>query len=175
MTNLAYDDDETHVQVDIVDGKTMLRSGWVQRYHQTPELAGLQNNAEHQWRVAALLLRYCTVATLTLVREGLLHDTGEIISGDVSGLSKSRYPEIGLTLKPIEARARMRMGAPTEILTPLERDWLQWADITECVGFMRMRRPDLEGREDWRKTVNLSIERGLALGLSRTLIEESLG
>lgn len=170
----AYLDDETHVDVDMIEGNSLLRSGWVSRYHQTPELAGLQNNAEHQWRVVALLYRYCKVLTPTLVYEALFHDAGEIIAGDVSGVSKARFPQIGYALKPIEASARERMGVKTRNLTVVQAGWLQWADIAECVSFMRMKRPDLESREDWSRTVKLAFNRGKALGLSDADAKEAM-
>lgn len=175
-----YLDDDTHVAINKEKsnyGVAAMRSGWVQRYHTTAELAGLQNNAEHQWRVATLLKLWCpkSVMNETLLYEALWHDAGEFVVGDLPGPSKAQYPALGAATKPIEMQARNDMGLPPAKLTDIQKKWLRFADLAECLSFTMCRRPDLMNTKEWQDTYNLAFQRGIELGLTETEMRNILG
>lgn len=167
---LAYDDTITHVYKPGAGQREMhsdlvLRSGYVDRYHTTPELKRKQDNSQHQWRVAVIILQLHPNPSLPLLREALLHDSGELFMGDMPGPTKARHPEIKLVTGPLEDQYRMQMGATPAALSPEDRAWLSFADLAECIGVMRMHAPQLEMRSDWAGAVNAAMERGRSLGL----------
>jgi hypothetical protein len=105
-------------------------SGKVARYHTTYGIN--QSLADHQWGVAAFILRHNPDASRNLIVAALFHDGPEFIAGDCPGPSKRFFPEHARSQANIERLAGIIMGFPTPPLTKEEGLWLKLADLYEC-------------------------------------------
>jgi len=161
---MEYDGLQTHTNGDGSGNATAMRSGWTTRYHTTPELGRfLQNDAEHSWRVAMIIYLCNPLPTKELIYEAIMHDTGEIFMGDFPGPTGAKHPEVRKPISDLEKKYRFTMGIPCLKLTDQENEWLKFADIAECVHYMRTFWPRLELRSDWKAACQTAYSRGLAL------------
>ena len=125
-----------------------LESGRVTRYHACPTVAP-QTDAAHAWGVALLCI-YLTGgnASAELVADALLHDSAEIVTGDIPYTTKRESPELCVALTAIEDRAQRERLMPRYQLTETERaiekladtleGWL-WCRKTEHINFIGRR------------------------------------
>lgn len=83
-----------------------LTSGKVLRYHAAPTVQP-QNVAHHAWGVA-VLVHYITrgQASAALLMEALLHDSGELFTGDVPFTVKRDSPSLKFAFDLLERNAR---------------------------------------------------------------------
>ena len=174
MSKDFYDDTKTHV-FDEVTANCFLRSGMVQRYHSNPWLARFgQTNAQHQWGVAAIILRYHPEPSAELLREAILHDSGELGAADVAGPVKAANPKIGEVLKPLEYATRLKIGLRPAKLTEEDQEWLSFADGAECICFVRMHNPAVLEQESWRRFIKYLEVKAEGLSISRLCALELL-
>jgi 5'-deoxynucleotidase YfbR-like HD superfamily hydrolase len=137
----------------------LYRSGLVQRYHSNPDLARFgQTNAAHQWGVAALILKLHPMPSRDLIVAALLHDVGEIDTGDLASPFKRKYPEIADCHSAIEYQHRDETIGPLLIpcfmqLDDTESDWLRMCDSLEAFLFAKNHRPDILDRDGWPEQV----------------------
>ena len=80
----------------------VLHSGSVVRYHSTL-IRDKQNNAEHSWEVAIILMKIYPEASKELLFYALTHDCGEFYTGDIAAPIKVEFPEIKTVLDKAEA------------------------------------------------------------------------
>ena len=108
-----------------------LESGRVTRYHACPTVAP-QTDAAHAWGVALLCI-YLTGgnASAELVADALLHDSAEIVTGDIPYTTKRDSPELKALLAIVEDRAQRDRLMPRYQLTEEERGILKIADTLE--------------------------------------------
>lgn len=94
----------------IRDITQVLRSGHVRRWHQNPDMAACgENNAEHQWNVAAILLYIEPNATREQLIAALFHDVGELKVGDKPWTMKHEFPHLAKHHAEVEASERSKM------------------------------------------------------------------
>lgn len=110
-------------------------AGQVARYHTWPVLQP-QSNAEHAWNVARIICTVCPGASTGLLIEALLHDSGEIVSGDIPFPVKQNNPALKKEMDRIEGGARGQMFLEWRqplpvVLNENERDLLKIADMME--------------------------------------------
>jgi 5'-deoxynucleotidase YfbR-like HD superfamily hydrolase len=110
-------------------------SGRVRRYH-THVANPQQNLAEHQWGVAAILLRINPRCSRTLLIHALTHDVGEVRVGDLPAPVKWNNPDIAEAHNDLENdELQQALGWQDDGLTQEEQDWLKAADLLELVTF----------------------------------------
>lgn len=113
-----------------------LESGRVIRYHAVPSVhQPLQILAHHQWNVAVLLMHLTDFkVSAQLLMEAILHDTGELITGDIPYTLKRDHPELKKMLSLIELEARRTDTIHCAFgLTPEETALLKVADTLDGV------------------------------------------
>lgn len=109
-----------------------LQSGKVLRYHAAPSVTP-QSLAHHQWGVAALVMELTNFnCSAMLLAEALLHDTGELTTGDIPYTLKRDNPSLKALVKDLEFAARrdFTLCAPLR-LTEQEHAVLKMADTLE--------------------------------------------
>lgn len=110
-------------------------SGKVRRWHTHHNMD--QNNADHSWGVAMILLSIHPEPSLDLIRAAMMHDCGEYLTGDVPGFAKQRNPELEKQLKFAEADAMGALGFRPPELSKTDQAWLSLADALEAIMFLR--------------------------------------
>lgn len=108
--------------------------GEVQRWHCWPTIQR-QDNANHQWNVARIVLAIWPTCDKELLIEALFHDIGEVGAGDAPSPTKSSTVFRSIH-REIEDRTRTAMilpwGVPHKrMLTDLEEGILKLADVIE--------------------------------------------
>lgn len=113
----------------------LLDCGQVTRYHTEP-IPTRQNNAEHQWGVAVILMMI-TKPSYALLCAALTHDMAERKAGDMPAPFKWSNPEVRVMLDAFEHSISKEYG--TDIweaqLTVEEKKLLKLADYLEAATF----------------------------------------
>jgi 5'-deoxynucleotidase YfbR-like HD superfamily hydrolase len=117
-----------------------LESGEVLRYHAAPGVTK-QTDAHHAWGVAVLAMFIVPTLSADLLKECILHDSGELVTGDVPFTAKMA----GSVLKELqheqEENARTEHMIPPPIITERERAILKICDTLE--GFIWCHKEEL--------------------------------
>ena len=134
------------------------RSGFVQRYHQNPEMSPFgQNNGAHQWGVCTLLLILFPDVSRSLLINALTHDVGELDAGDLSKWTKEQNPELAKMHRDFESGCRFNIiGEPLfdhSIPFHAEADRLWLCDKLEAVLFTATFKPDLITKRGWSEQI----------------------
>jgi 5'-deoxynucleotidase YfbR-like HD superfamily hydrolase len=100
-------------------------AGRIKRYHTYPHL-GEQEVGEHSWNDARILLAIWPDAPRHLIIHCIIHDIGEIGSGDVPMYAKRNSPDLKRNIDAIERNTYLNMALPwylppAQELTPFER------------------------------------------------------
>lgn len=93
-------------------------AGQVERFHTWPVLRR-QTVAEHAWNAARILLSIFPEAPRELIVQTLLHDVGEIATGDVPSYTKSGSSVIKREMDKLEERAWLAMCLPWGLPAPV--------------------------------------------------------
>lgn len=133
--------------------KSLLDSGSVVRYHCTL-IDKKQTVDSHSWETAVILTRIYPECSKELLEFALLHDCGEVASGDAPAPIKKRYPSLKQTYDEIETIALNSMGVFQPDFTTEEKLALKWADYLSGLYFTtrRLRAGDQEAatiRDNW--------------------------
>lgn len=99
-------------------------AGQVRRWHTWPMLQH-ETNAEHQWHTARILLAIYPACDRQLIIDALLHDCGEIATGDILGTAKERSPDLRATAEALEQAANLSMMIPWGLPRTRTRDQRQ--------------------------------------------------
>lgn len=118
---------------------TLLQSGEVERFHAVPSIPA-QTVAAHSWGVAIIAMQiYGTetaVALRPLIEACLLHDTGELITGDIPFTAKRGvFADIREQLDAAEAKAMEENLWPMPRLELGEQTILKLADMLEGLRY----------------------------------------
>lgn len=137
-----------------------LESGSVIRYHALPSVRP-QLNAHHAYGVAVIVL-YLTRgrAGKSLLIEAFMHDTGELVSGDVPHSAKRDYPEYAKMSREVEHGARLEnMLLPKLTLNKHDAAILKLADVLEGLVWCELRESRRSpSREDrWHATFAIKL------------------
>lgn len=110
-------------------------SGKVRRWHTHHGLD--QNNADHSWGVAMILLKIHPSPSLELIKAALLHDCAEYLTGDTPGYAKANSPQLKAELDKLEGAASIALGLELPVLEGVDHHWLSLADAIEAILFVR--------------------------------------
>lgn len=108
--------------------------GQVKRYHTWPTLRQ-QSVGEHSWQVARIYREIWGCPRPVVWEYILLHDVGEIITGDIPFQSKARFPELKAAAKEAEQKAMIMVGAVPGVLTAQEERRVKFCDLMEMLEF----------------------------------------
>jgi len=117
-----------------------LDAGEVQRYHAF-KAAPNQSVAEHSWGVAIILTQIAGPADnlFTLLLHALLHDTGELCTGDIPGHTKRDNPELKLLADKIADKFSEENLIQTDHMLSLQERWLlKLADMFEGLRYCKL-------------------------------------
>lgn len=118
-----------------------LESGRVTRYHAAPTVSP-QALGHHSWGVAVLCMAL-TEPSLDLLRAALLHDAGEIVTGDIPFTIKRSSSAMKHLTDELEALAHQDVVMEMPTLSPEEAAVLKLADTLE--GLLWCRKTEREG------------------------------
>jgi 5'-deoxynucleotidase YfbR-like HD superfamily hydrolase len=128
----------------------LYRSGFVQRWHQNPEMAHTgQTLGHHQWGCAMLLAQLHPGPSTALLLATLMHDVGEYATGDMSYTAKQKHVELAVALAKVEHAEAERITEHSFVLTNEDRRWLRLVDRLESYLFVKTREPRLLDQPDW--------------------------
>jgi 5'-deoxynucleotidase YfbR-like HD superfamily hydrolase len=106
----------------------LLESGRVQRYHCAP--VTMQPLSDHSWQVALILLDFYPEASKELITHALVHDCGEIHTGDMPSTYKADNPDLAASLRKDESMyLHDHLQVPIVPFTEREVHALKMADI----------------------------------------------
>jgi len=119
------------------------QTGQTIRWHINPVLARVtQTTADHSWGVAVIIIKLHPKPSMNLVKAALFHDSGEKKAGDLPYDFKRRFPEISKAHAQAEEVLASEAGVPELDLSPLEAQWLKFADRLEAYYFVRTFAPE---------------------------------
>lgn len=151
----------------VVGINPIYRSGSVTRWHTYPEVPP-QTLADHQGRVAQIVLFFWPQAPASLLYAALHHDCGELITGDVSSKTKRAHPELDRALAAAEAIACASMGVDAIDQT---NERLRFADRLEAYTYVALTSHDILGHPQWVMALVEIGEMADALNVSSRLVE----
>jgi hypothetical protein len=144
---------------------TAWHAGRVRRWHTNPHLSWTSDyNDGHQGRVATLILLLHPAPTLEIISAALIHDGGEWAVGDVSGTVKARYPDLAVWLAKIEQEAIEAIFGAFPDLSPVEAQWLKFADRLDAWIWARHHRAPMD-RDGWPAATCFLYAEACALGV----------
>lgn len=136
-----------------------LEAGRVARYHAAPTVAP-QTVGQHSWGVAVLCL-YVTggKASHSLLRQALLHDAAELVTGDVPFTVKRAYHDVKARFDQLEQLAHANLVMDDVELDEHDAAVLKICDTVE--GLIWCRKTELTGpvRERWRDALNCVLDK----------------
>lgn len=119
-----------------------LESGGVQRYHAVPSVLSKQRVDSHAWSVAMIVL--CLTdgkASRALLLRALLHDSAEIVTGDIPYTVKRAVPEMKTLADRLEADAHDQIVFPLPEVSRDEEAILKLADTLDGWRWCQLHEP----------------------------------
>lgn len=119
-----------------------VESGGVQRYHAVPSVLSKQRVDSHAWSVTMIVL--CLTdgqASRDLLLHALLHDSAEIVTGDIPFTVKRQCPEMKHLLGELEDTAHRYHLFPLPALTEEEEQVLKIADTLDGWRWCQLHEP----------------------------------
>jgi 5'-deoxynucleotidase YfbR-like HD superfamily hydrolase len=141
-------------------------SGFVARYSQNPQMAWTgQTDGQHQWGVAVLLMGLFPDSRVDVLREALLHDTGERGACEASYPAKQKHPQMAAAIRLAELQERAEMGVPERTLTTLEWQRVKFCDRLESLLYAKVRAPWALQVDGWPELRALVLRQAVELGV----------
>lgn len=143
------------------------RSGSVQRWHANPDVPA-QTLADHQGRVAQIILFFWPDASAELIYAALHHDCGELYVGDIPKPFRSKNTTIGFAVWQAEKQSRVKMG-----IRPIDEKHphLRFADRLEAYTYVALRNPHILVEPEWVRALHELGETAESLGVADRLAE----
>jgi len=143
------------------------RSGSVRRWHANPDVPA-QTLADHQGRVAQIILFFWPDASPELIYAALHHDCGELYVGDVPAPIKAQNTALGFSVSQAEKQSRAKMG-----IRPIEEKHphLRFADHLEAYTYVALRNPHVLVEPEWIRVLHELGEFAANLGVADCLAE----
>lgn len=108
----------------------LLQAGQVQRFHNAPGVKDKQELSAHSWQVAIFLLDIYPEASVELLQYALVHDCGELFTGDMPTPYKVYNYEVAHRVKQDESTfLHQTLGVEVPTFTARELQALKLADI----------------------------------------------
>jgi len=111
----------------------VMNSGDIKRYHTLPTI-GEQTNATHSWGVAVIATYLHPNLSAKILLKALMHDVGEIETGDIPAPVKWENPELKKQLHLLEEKVAKNLEIDYE-LTEYEQTIFKQADMFELLFF----------------------------------------
>jgi len=129
----------------------VMDSGDIKRYHTLPTV-GEQTNATHSWGVAVIATYLHPDLNARVLLKALMHDVGEIETGDIPAPVKWENPELKKQLSVLEARVAKNLEIEYN-LTEYEQRIFKQRKLGNCHinhvfsnGVEKLSEGDLNGR-----------------------------
>ncbi|MCJ8139499.1 YfbR-like 5'-deoxynucleotidase [Falsirhodobacter halotolerans] len=151
---------------------SILRSGYVRRFHANPNLAHVGDTvAHHHALVAQIIFAAHPAPSIDLIRAALHHDCGEMMVGDLPGPFKDAAPALARQHEAWEQDALEGMGLRWT-LSSKERAWLAFADRLAAFVHVQHVAPHVLMGDGWPEARTRLAERAemLGWGAVRTLV-----
>ena len=110
-----------------------MNSGDIKRYH-TLTTIGEQTNATHSWGVAVIATYLHPNLSAKILLKALMHDVGEIETGDIPAPVKWENPELKKQLHLLEEKVARNLEIDYD-LTDYEQTIFKQADMFELLFF----------------------------------------
>lgn len=112
--------------------QTARASGCVNRCH-THSIHGVYTVAQHSWQIITLgwMLMPKDLFTVDFIMHAQLHDSAELILGDLPAPAKWRFPELSAAFKKAEAEIEVDMFRGLPQITDDQMAWLKALDLIE--------------------------------------------
>lgn len=144
---------------DYARAANTLEAGRVARYHAAPTVAP-QTVGQHSWGVAVLCL-YVTggEASHGLLRQALLHDAAELLTGDVPFTVKRDCRDVKERFDQLERIVHANLVMEDVELDEHDAAVLKICDTVE--GLIWCRKTELTGpvRDRWRESLNRALQK----------------
>lgn len=105
--------------------------GDVKRFH-TMTMLREHLVSSHSWGVAVILCDIIPTPSVALLKAALYHDVAEHVTGDISAVTKWRFPEFSAVVSGIEQQVEKELGIDVQ-LTEEEQSMLKFADMVDLV------------------------------------------
>lgn len=129
--------------------RSILRSGYVRRFHANPDLAHVGDTvAHHHGMVAQIVMAMHPAPSIDLIRAALHHDCGEMVVGDLPAPFKDSAPIVAAQHAAVEDEARLEMGLSWS-LSHGDRHWIRFADRLAAYVHVRQVAPAVLGGDGW--------------------------
>lgn len=125
----------------------VLSAGRVARWHQNPQLSWTKDHLDgHQGRVARFFLAlWPSEATAAVLINALIHDDGELVSGDIAAIY-GKTPEH----QECEKNAQKKIWGNQAPITKRQEKQIRLCDKLDAYAWMLARDCNLQHRPDWR-------------------------
>ena len=148
----------------------MWRGSFTRRWHQNFELCDTVDYVSgHQARVALLMLALKPDVSGDAITAALIHDQGEVGSGDMSYMCKKEHPILGEVLAVLEREERVKQHLPSVEMDLDEYRLLQFCDRLDSWLWMMRHKRELYARRDWQEMLSAMRETAEALDLTEKL------
>lgn len=128
-----------------------IESGGVQRYHAVPSVLSKQRVDSHAWSVAMIVICLTDgAASRNLLIHALLHDSAEIVTGDIPYTVKKSNPAMKALAGEMEARAHDELLFPLPTLSPDDAAVLKIADTLDGWRWCQLHEPRGPVTGRWR-------------------------
>ena len=117
--------------------RSMYLAGSVKRYHAWPTLQ-TQTVGQHTWRVATLIVEIFGMPRAEVFYYALVHDCGEMFSGDLPFMVKTAVPGLADAMKLAELYGLEQLDIQLPSLSQLEKAQVKIADLLEMHEFGKM-------------------------------------
>ncbi len=119
--------------------KSAMVAGTVTRYHAWPTLRQ-QTVAEHSFNVLRLYVQIWGDPPREVTRYIVMHDLGELVTGDLPFPVKTRFPELKTITGSIESEAVKDMGFEWPELSDVHRTMIKICDLLEMTEYALLER-----------------------------------
>lgn len=113
-----------------------MEAGGIQRCHNRPQMHYRQRVDSHSWGVALMVWQIMEACEGFTLMAALVHDCGELKTGDVPAPVKREHPDIGVKLNAMEDQ-HLRAHDMMFELSPVEAAVVHAADKLEFVRWMK--------------------------------------
>ena len=142
-------------------------ASFVRRWHTHPLLADTgDTNSGHQQRSTLLLLSFWPDSSREAIIDCIIHDQGEIDSGDIARPVKRRFPGVRGILKAIERTSMEEQGFGVPDISDEELERREWVDLLDSFLWMLRHRPHLRHRPEWHDQLELLSSGASKLGVA---------
>lgn len=132
------------------------RAGFVRRWHTHPDLAHTNDPIDgHSGRVARIILMLHPNPSIGLIRQALIHDDGESVTGDVGSTTKRLNPEWSNALADMETTVRVEIWGWGDTITLSSEDflWLKFADKLDAYMWAKHHAPHVLSGDGWPRAL----------------------